>query len=270
MYICIDIGGTKTLVASLTDDGVIDESVKFPTPDVYEDFLPRFREAVESFTTDDWRAGAVAVPGVVDRKRGIILRLGNKANWQNIHILRDIERITHCPMHVENDAKLAGLSEAMLLKDQYKRVLYVTVSTGIGIGLTVNGRIDPNIGDGGGRSMLLAHNDKLMPWEDFASGKAIVKKYGKMASEIHDDKTWAEIARQLTPGLLELIAILNPEVIVIGGGAGHHLGKRIHILADDLKTYETPMLHMPPILAAKRPEEAVVYGCYDYARQHHT
>lgn len=270
MYICIDIGGTKTLVASITGEGIVTESVKFATPEKYEQFLLELQKAVENLSTDDFRAGTAAVPGVIDRKSGRIKQLGNRETWQNIPVARDIESITQCPILIENDAKLAGLSEAMLLKDTYERVLYITISTGIGIGLTVNGRIDSSLGDGGGRTMLLAYQGKLTPWEDFASGKAIVKKYGKMASEINDEKVWGEIARRLTPGFLELIAILNPEAIVVGGGAGNHLGKRLHLLTTDLKKYETPMLHIPPILAAQRPEEAVIYGCYDYARQHHT
>ena len=270
MYIGIDIGGTKTLVAVMTDEGVISESVKFPTPETYEDFLAALTRAVDSFTTKDFRAGAIGVPGTINRERGIVEQLGNRPNWKKLHILRDIEHILHCPMRIENDAKLGGLSEYMLLKKQYKRVLYVTISTGIGIGLTVDGRIDENIGDGGGRTILLEHHGKLVPWETFGSGSAIVKTYGKMASEIEDKATWAKIVRTFTPGLVELIAILEPEVIVIGGGAGHYLDRFHDLLVQDMKQYETPMLQIPPILPAKRPDEAVIYGCYDYARQLYT
>ncbi len=268
MYIAIDIGGTKTLIAAVTNDGVIHESTKFLTPELYEDFLPALTEAIGDFTTKDFRAGCVAIPGTIDRKHGKIVQLGNRIDWQNIHVLRDLERIVACPLLVENDAKLAGLSESMLLKKQYKRVLYITISTGIGIGLTVDGEIDETIGDGGGHSILLARDDKLVPWESFASGSAIVRKYGKMASEITDKATWAKIVRTFTPGFVELIAILEPEVIVVGGGAGHYIDRFHDLLIKDLQRYETPMLHIPPILGAKRPDEAVIYGCYDYAKQH--
>jgi predicted NBD/HSP70 family sugar kinase len=88
-----------------------------------------------------------------------------------------------------------------------------------------------------------------------------------MASEIEDKATWTKIVRTFTPGLLELIAILEPEAIVIGGGAGHYLDRFHDLLVQDMKQYETPMLQIPPILPAKRPDEAVLYGCYDYARQ---
>jgi glucokinase len=267
MYIAIDIGGTKTLVATLTDEGVIQESAKFLTPETYEDLLVELTRIVDSFTTKEFRAGTVGVPGTIDRKRGIVEQLGNRPNWKKLHILRDTEGILKCPMRTENDAKLGGLSESMLLKNQYKRVLYVTISTGIGIGLTVDGKIDERIGDGGGRTILLEHHDKLVPWETFASGSAIVQAYGKMASEIEDKATWTKIVRTFTPGLLELIAILEPEAIVIGGGAGHYLDRFHDLLVQDMKQYETPMLQIPPILPAKRPDEAVLYGCYDYARQ---
>ena len=269
MYICIDVGGTKTLVASMTNEGVIQERVKFPTPEAYEEFLPLLQHTIENLTTQDFRAGTVALPGTINRKKGTIIRLGNRQSWQNIPVLRDLERITKCPMLIENDAKLAGLSEAMLLKKEYSRVLYVTISTGIGIGLTVDGKIDSGIGDGGGRAMLLAHRGKLTPWEDFASGSAIVRKYGKMASELEDPQAWGEIARTITPGLIELTAVLNPEAIVIGGGAGYYLHKFHDALLADMRQYETPALTIPPLLPAQRPDEAVIYGCYDYARQHH-
>jgi predicted NBD/HSP70 family sugar kinase len=267
MYIGIDIGGTKTLVAALTNAGVIAEQLRFETPRTYDSFLAELRKTVVSLTTRDFRAGTVAVPGAIDRQHGVARQFGNRPTWKNLPILRDIESITVCPMRIENDAKLGGLSEAMLLKKQYKRVLYITLSTGIGIGLTVDGVIDAHIGDGGGRAMLLSHNGKLVPWETFASGSAIVKTYGKMASEINDKATWQKIARNLTPGILELIAVLNPEVIVIGGGAGHYLQKFHAPLLADLRQYETPLLVIPPIVPAQRPDHAVIYGCYDYARQ---
>lgn len=267
MYLCIDIGGTKTLVARVTNEGVIDQSIKFPTPETYEEFLTILSEKVAALDTRDFRAGTVAAPGTIDRKTGVVRQMGNRQTWQNLRLLSDIEKIAQCPMRIENDAKLGGLSESMLLKDRYSRVLYITISTGIGLGLIVDQYIDPNIGDGGGRSLLLEHNGKLTPWEDFGSGSAIVRKYGKMASEIDDPAIWADIVRTFTPGLIELVAVLNPEVIVIGGGAGHYLPKFHDLLLADMRQYETPALQVPPILAAARPDEAVIYGCYDYARQ---
>lgn len=269
MYIGIDIGGTKTLVTALTNEGVIKESVKFPTPQDYSAFLNELRATIESLQTKEFRAGTVAVPGHIDRKHGVLIKLGNLP-WENMPIVHDVQAITHCPMLAENDAKLAGLSEAMLLKERHQRVLYITISTGIGIGMTIDHRLDPNIGDGGGRTMLFDQNGTYVPWETFGSGSAIVRTYGKMASEINDHTTWKKIVKTFVPGFIQLIAILNPDVIVIGGGAGHYLGKFHDFLVEDLRQFETPLFTIPPIIAAQRPDEAVAYGCYDYAKQHST
>ena len=115
--------------------------------------------------------------------------------------------------------------------------------------------------------MLFEHKNKLMQWEDFASGRAIYERFGKKASEINDAKTWKIISRDMAIGFLDLIAVVQPDVIVIGGGIGTHLPKyKKHLLAE-LEKYETPLTKTPPILQAQRPEEAVVYGCYDLAKE---
>lgn len=263
----VDVGGTKTLVAVLNEAGTITESTKFPTSQNYNDFLRDLAEAVDSFTTKDFKAGAVAIPAtVLDRHHGIGVSFGNLP-WRNVPVQHDVEKICHCPMALENDAKLGCLSEAMLLKDRYEKVLYVTVSTGIGIALVANGVIDTSFGDGGGAAMQLAHNGKLVPWESFASGHAIVERYGKKAMDITDEATWKKIVRDLAPGLIELIAVLQPDVIVIGGSVGSYFERYGHLLEIELQRYHVPLITLPKLRSAQRPEEAVVYGCYDYARQ---
>jgi len=267
MYVGIDIGGTKTLVAVLNEHGVIKERTKFPTPKNYDHFLLELRHALAHFKHHDFKAGGVGMPVTVfDRDHGRGVNFGNLP-WKNVNIQHDIERICECPIVLENDAKLAALSEAMLLKHKYSKVLYVTISTGIGIGLVVNGVIDTNIGDGGGRALQLEHRGHTMPWEDFASGRAIVERYGKRAEDIHDHETWVKICRDLAKGFTQLIAIAEPEVIVIGGSVGTYFDRYGRILKAEIAKYHIPLLTMPDLHQAKRPEEAVIYGCYDYAKQ---
>ncbi|MEJ0073135.1 MAG: ROK family protein, partial [Candidatus Saccharibacteria bacterium] len=267
MYLGIDTGGTKTLACVLDSHGVIVESKKFPTPQTYEEYLVELKKAVKGFKHQEFLAGGVAMPGKIDRKHGRVIKFGN-LKWQNDPVQHDLEKAFHCPFVIENDAKLGALSEAMLLRDKYNKVLYVTVSTGIGIGLIAGGKIDTSVGDGGGRALLLEHRGKLTPWEDFAGGKAIVARYKKRAAEITDPDTWEAICRDLAKGLIQLIAIAEPDVIVIGGSVGTYFDRYGKILADELKHYHLPMLSLPDLRQAQRPEEAVVYGCFDLAKQH--
>lgn len=255
------------LAAVLDDAGVILEHNKFGTPGDYQEFLQKLAEVVASFTTKDFQAAGIGIPATsFDRASGHALTFGNLP-WRNVAVQADIERIFCCPVVVENDAKLGALSEAMLLKDKFQKVLYIAIGTGIGIGLVQNGKIDTAIGDGGGRLVLIEHHGKHVPWEEVASGKAILKRYGKPAREINDPDSWKVIARHIATGLVELVAITEPEVIVLGGSIGVFFDHYGDFLEHELKKYETPLFKQPVLQAAARPEEAVVYGCYDLAKQ---
>jgi glucokinase len=65
MYVGVDIGGSKTLIAVLDDDGVIVEQVKFPTPEGYDAFLNEVSKTLSDLRTKDFRAAGVAVPGKI-------------------------------------------------------------------------------------------------------------------------------------------------------------------------------------------------------------
>ncbi len=265
MYLGIDVGGTKTLVASLDERGAITEEIRFATPQDYEEFLSELAASVNTLSVKDFKACGIGIPGIIDHVRGLGMAFGHLP-WDNVPILRDIETIAKCPVACENDAKVAGLSEAMLVKDK-PRVLYVTVSTGIGIGYIVDQHIDLAMRNSEGGQMLLEHHGKYQRWEDFASGSAIYKRYGVRLSEIADERILRVIARNVAIGLIDLIAILTPDIVVLGGSVGTHYAKYGGFLQEYLEKYDNPMIQLPQIKAAERPEKAVVYGCFDLAKQ---
>lgn len=263
--LAVDVGGTKTLLASFDVRGNVVEKFKFPTPPDYPAFIQELSHAVANLTTKKFDKCVIAMPGKLDRKAGIALEFGNLP-WHDIHIASDLHKALGIPIKIENDAKLAALSEAHLLPT-YRKVLYITVSTGIGGGLIINGKIDPNSHDAEYGRMLLEHDGKLQLWEQFASGKAIVAKFGKRADEIEDPGTWYIVARNIALGLIDVIAATTPDVIVVGGGVGSHFDKFGQKLISELKIYEDILLHVPPVFGAQRAEEAVIYGCYILANQ---
>jgi glucokinase len=63
------------------------------------------------------------------------------------------------------------------------------------------------------------------------------------------------------------VAVTEPEIIVIGGSIGTYFNNYGDKLNEYLKNLETPLMPMPRVEGAKRPEEAVIYGCYDYAKE---
>lgn len=267
MYIGVDIGGTKTAVAVLDDAGIMLEKSSFKTPSTYDAFLTQLSAAVKAFSRTDFKAGCVAAPGRINRRLGIGQDFGNLP-WHDVPIRSDAERLLNCPMLVENDANLGGLSESMLLPPD-KRVLYITISTGIGTGFVSHQKIDPNLADSEGGHMILEYHGKRTKWEDFASGSAIVRRFGKKAADIQDDATWQRIAHDLSLGFIELMAIAQPEVVIVGGSVGRYFDRFAMFLLKELRAYQSPLVPIPPIKKASRPDDAVLYGCYDLAYTHY-
>jgi predicted NBD/HSP70 family sugar kinase len=269
MYLAIDIGGTKTLLALFSTSGKMLASQKFSTPPNYPTFLEQLEKNISELKKshpDGIEACVVGAPGKIDRANGVAIAFGNLP-WSNVPIHDDIKKLCRVPVAVENDANLAGLSEAILITHSYRKVLYVTVSTGIGGGLIVDGIIDPDFADAEIGHMVFEHDGKIQRWEEFASGYAIFQKYGKKASDLDDPQAWYVISRNLALGLTNAINSLTPDVVVIGGGVGAHFEKFADPLHEALMLYGTSLVSVPPLRKAVRAEEAVIYGCYELARQ---
>jgi N-acylmannosamine kinase len=267
MYLTVDIGGTKTLLARMKKDGQIDDSIKFPTPKVYKEFIKQLEDNVAKLTTGNWQLVCVAAPGKIDRETGVVIAFGNLP-WEKVPLRNDIHKFTHCKVLIENDAKLAALSEARLLNPPRRKVIYLTISTGIGGGTVIDRKLDPDLQDAEVGHMLFERDGQLVRWESFASGKAIVKRFGKLASELDDPEVWKVIARDLTMGIIDVAANVQPDAVIIGGAVGTHFKKYGKFIKAELKKYEDPMVKIPEVLQAKHPEEAVIYGCYELIKDH--
>lgn len=269
MYLAVDIGGTKTLVAVFDKTGVLSEQLKFATPIDYDDFITVLAANVASLTTKSFEVVCMAIPGLINRETGVVHSLGNLP-WMDKPIRSDVSNaLNGAKVLIENDSKLAGLAAAQPLKDTFENILYVTVSTGINGGLIANGKIveadqDMEIG-----KIPLEFEGSIQKWEDFASGRAIVATYGKRASDIDDPKIWHEIGLKIGYGLAIVSSTIQPDVIVFGGGAGKYAEKFIPTIQEYMNTNLHPNSKHPKLLIAKNPEEVVIYGCYEFARQHY-
>lgn len=268
MYLTIDIGGTKTLLARMNKRGKIEDSIKFPTPQDFDEFKGLLAENIDKLTTSPWQIVCVAAPGKIDRKNGVGIAFGNLP-WRNAPIRDAIKTVVKdVDILIENDAKLAALSEARLLDPPRKKVTYLTVSTGIGGGTVIDNVLDPDLEDAEVGHMVFEKDGQLVSWESFASGKAIVRRFGKLASEINDPEIWKIVSRDLAMGIIDIAANIYPDVIVIGGGVGSHFHKYGKFLNAELARFKDPMVKIPEVVGAKNAEEAVIYGCYELIKDH--
>ena len=221
--------------------------------DVYGLLGQALRHAAEH----DWpKPGAIGIGfgGPVDAVRGATLISHQVDGWKDYPLVQDFSQRFDLPVRLENDASTAALAEATLGGGKgFKRVFYVTVGSGIGGGWVLNGGLDPGQGIGMAEIGHLACQDEQGRWvrlEDVASGwgiqaharrqlerepeagAALLKAAGGEPSKI----TTEEIARcaargddfslrmlgygaeYLGWGLANMITLLAPDRVVIGGG----------------------------------------------------
>ncbi len=255
MYLAIDIGGSKTLWATFSTPGPLHDSVRFETPKTYPDFIAKLRETYESLPGKaDLKACVAGAPGRIDYEKGTVVAFGSLP-WKDEPFQRDIEAICKLPTLLENDANLAALSEAVLIQHGYKKILYLTVSTGIGGGLILDGKITPAYAGMEPGQMKFEKNGQITDWEDITSGKAIVKRTGKRASELDDPQQWYIVAHDLGLGIWNIIVNVTPDVIILGGGVGAHFEKYADQLHDALMLYSNALAAVPPIRQAIAPKK---------------
>lgn len=264
MIVAVDTGGTKTLIAGYNHAGVITKQFQFPTP-------PKTSEYVDTLTLhltalfDPAQVDAIvlALPGIV--KDGVAVWCNN-LKWKNFNAARELKGILGgAPLYIENDANLAGLAETRQLSPMPVSSLYVTVSTGIGSGVITNGKIDPGLRFSEAGRALVEFDGSVREWESFASGKAIYQTYRKFARDIKSVRIWNQVAHRISRGFLAMIPIIQPDVIIIGGSIGTYFDQYQKELKSILREHLPDHIPLPKLVAAKHPEQAVVYGCYYYA-----
>lgn len=264
MLVAVDTGGTKTLVASFSRAGRLGKQIKFPTPPDQHDYVEQLRSILKKeYGGQRVDAIVIAMPAIVIDGTAVWC---NNLKWSNFDVASAMKNVLgNTPIFIENDANLAGLAETRTLSPMPTSSLYVTVSTGIGTGITTNGKIDPGLRLSEGGRSLVEYDGVVREWETFASGKAIRLAYGKYARDIHSKRAWKQIADRISRGFLALIPVLQTDVIIIGGSIGTYFDQYAPQLEAILKEKLPPHIPCPRILQARHPEEAVIYGCYYYA-----
>ena len=242
----------------------------------------------------------ISVAGWVDSQRGVLLSATNLPCWRNYPLAEKIQQRYKLPTRLANDANVAALAEAVWGAGVgYKNVFYVSLGTGIGTGLVLQDRLyygrTGAAGEGGHMTIDLNGPQcacgKRGCIEMYASGSAIGARARQLVArnprtrilELAEGKAAAvtseivgkaaldgdamaneilrEAADYLSIWLGNVIDLLEPEVIVIGGGLGELMGSFFNYIRGRLDTCSvTPGRQQIPILSALYGTESSLVG----------
>ena len=238
----LEAGGTKMVCAVGDESGKFTDRVTIPTetPDVT---VPKL---VEYFKERNVEALGIGSFGPVDLNRksptyGYILNT-SKLKWVNYDFLGAFKKEMDIPMGFDTDVNGSCLGEVTYGQAKgLDCVIYITVGTGIGAGVYINGGLLHGAAHPeAGHIMMIRHpKDTFEGWcpyhktclEGMASGSAMKERWGKPASELGDNEdAWEIEADYLAQGITSFIYLYAPQKIIIGGGVLHSPGlfDRIH------------------------------------------
>jgi glucokinase len=261
----VDIGGTKIAAGVVDRYGRVLRQDQFPT-DVAGGLERAIARAAEMLSECAQRAGVelegvgIGCAGAVDAAKGILRNANNLAGWDGGNPVEILSRALGVPAAMENDADAAALGEMRWgARKNSARLVYVTVGTGIGVSVILDGRIYRGVGECHPEIGHLVIDPNGPPcscgsrgcWESCASGPAMVNWLKNHAppgyngedftakdicarAEVGDD--WARRAVEqeacyLGLGIANLVLSFAPDTIVLGGGmmkSAHLFMARIH------------------------------------------
>ena len=173
--VAVDLGGTN-LRAALVRDGNILNYVKRPTPKTKEGLLKVLIEVISEVFGYDVKAIGMGSPGPL--KNGVILNPPNIA-LKNFNLKKFLRNKFKVRVEVENDAKCAALAE-MTYGVKKKNFVILTLGTGIGGGIIINGKLYKGRGNAGEIGHTIIDDDKDIEthWQNYR--KMSKKYFGKI------------------------------------------------------------------------------------------
>ena len=288
LYIGIDIGGTKIAGGLVTHDGRVIRSERRPTPlvggaailEAALDIVHRFLDAAP----EPVLGIGVGTGGQVNTERGLIVTATDiLPGWAGTEVRLAFEKTFGLPCSVDNDVNALAVGEARFGAGRgLPTVLYLALGTGVGGALLLNGRVHHGATWTGGEfGHLLLTTDQAAPrrtLEDWVCGPGLVQTYRELTGFMEamtGEILAAEAARDtdgpasqairrtsecLGFGLASLANVLDPDLIVIGGGLAA-LGDSLFGPARAiLQRYALPGPARCPVVPAALGAEAAVVG----------
>ena len=266
MYrIGVDLGGTNIAVGLINDNYEIiaragtKTNIPRPAEEIFADIVKCAKETIEKagIEVSDVASIGIGTPGSCDKKNGVIL-YANNLYFDNVPAAELVNKeLPGIPVYIENDANCAALGEALAGSGKGKKsFIAVTLGTGVGSGIVLDGQVLTGCNDAGGElgHMTIKFDGepcncgRVGCWERYASATALVNQT-KAAMLAHKDSVMWQLTsgdvenaggrtafdamrigdkwgtevvnnyiRYIAVGTTNIVNIFQPEMICFGGG----------------------------------------------------
>lgn len=244
----IAIGGTDTRIGLIDvhqhviAERMIKTNAERPAEEVVEEIGKTVLALLEQqkIPMDQCVGAGIGVPGTVDRKQGVV-RYSNNIRWEDVDIVKEMGKYLPIPIYIANDADCAALGEVTAGAGRdYQDVIMLTLGTGVGGGIILDGNIYEGKGIGGselGHMVIVEDGEQCTCGrkgclEAYVSETALIRDVrravGKeltpeaiFAAAKKDEAVKAVVdsyIRRLGTGIVNIVNIFRPQLVLLGGG----------------------------------------------------
>ncbi|MFD1392450.1 ROK family protein [Lacticaseibacillus jixianensis] len=287
-YLCYDVGGTFVKYAVVQEDGTFVSKSKFPTrADNAEQFFGDLAKVAASAPADIAGIG-VSFPGFVDPHTGVAKRAGALGHLDGVNLIAAFQAQLKrpLPIAIENDAKCAALAEMLNGNaTDVKNFAVITLGTGVGCGIVLDGRVlhgghfragefGMSITDYGQRGYATLHDlaatSSLVKAYAQAKGLPVAEASGEAIMANLADPTTETVVRQwaahVAIAIFNLVATLDPERVLIGGGISKN-PKILPYIKDALADIPFWTDYQTDVALCKHDNDAGLLGALAIAKQ---
>ena len=305
MYIGIDLGGTNIAAGLVSEQGKIIAKASVPTmserpaTEIVKDMADLSKKLINDngLSVSDIKGVGIGCPGSIDFKNGVVI-YANNLRMEHFPLADEFRKNLDLPVTIDNDANCAAMGEYVASGNGVDNFILVTLGTGVGSGIIVDGTMIRGFNGAGGEAghTTLIHDGEPCScgrkgcWESYASVTALIRQTkeamaknpqslmnkiaaedGKVTGRTAFDaaKAGDEVAKEVVKkyaiyvaeGITNLENIFQPEMICVGGGISREGEYLLDPVRDFVKKYGyNKYMKKTEIITAKLFNDAGIIG----------
>jgi glucokinase len=244
--VVLDIGGTKIHAGHFHEGKILKNSIHhFSATENADEIFKFIIFCIEQLQLTDFCGIAMGVPSIVDVDKGIVFDTVNIAAWKKVPLKQLLEQHFSKPVYINNDVNCFVVGESLSQQHQgYANIVGLCLGTGFGAGIVLNRQLYMGHNCSAGEAGSIAYLQGT--FDDYCSGQFFQDNYNQCGrdlavqakqGDVMAQQAFNEFGQHLAEAISNLLFVIDPQLIVIGGSVAHSFDLFIDAVWERLNSF---------------------------------